>query len=94
VGGGILFPTADIHIRPVYGTAIFVVYKGNDNRMDEGFSKYGSCPIETGERFMVKMKFREGIPVAVEEPSIDATPTLNEIDPHKLLMETELLSEL
>jgi hypothetical protein len=69
-----VFPAAGIYFRPARGSATFITYKGSDNKMDEGYGKYGSCPVEDGERFMIKMKFKEGLS-AVGEPSVTLTAT-------------------
>ena len=41
--GGIVFPKADVYIRPKKGTAVFVSYKGVDDVMDDGYTEYYDC---------------------------------------------------
>jgi hypothetical protein len=51
----------NVYLRPTVGTATFITYKGSDNKMDDGFTEYSTCPVKEGERLMIKMQFREGV---------------------------------
>jgi hypothetical protein len=60
-GGGTTFTNADIFIKPVkYGASIFV-YKGEDGKMDTGYTEHSGCPVPEGEKWITTIWMREGV---------------------------------
>ena len=53
-------PAANIFLPAKVGQAIIIAYKGSDNKMDDGYTQYSTCPVRQGEKRMVQAILREG----------------------------------
>mmetsp|Transcript_19587 Transcript_19587/g.21265 ORF Transcript_19587/g.21265 Transcript_19587/m.21265 type:complete len:417 (-) Transcript_19587:132-1382(-) len=76
-GGDIIFAEANVFIPAETGQAIFITYKGENGKMDEGYSKYSTCPVTQGERFLARLMLREGTPLIHARPSTRTSPSPN-----------------
>lgn len=47
-GGATTFTKSDIFVVPKRGSATFFSYKGDDGRMDDGFTEHSGCPVIEG----------------------------------------------
>jgi len=60
-GGGTTFTKANVYVKPAAGTAVFSSYKGENGRMDEGFTEHSGCPVLEGEKWITTAWMRDGV---------------------------------
>jgi len=65
-GGGTTFTKSDLFVKPKNGQATFFSYRGDDGRMDEGYTEHSGCPVLEGEKWITTVWMRDG--VTKEEP--------------------------
>lgn len=65
-GGATTFTSADVIVKPEFGTAVFFSYIGSDGGMDDGLTEHSGCPVLEGEKWLGTMWMRKG--VSVEQP--------------------------
>lgn len=61
IGGVVVFPKADVVIRPQKRSALFVTYLGTDGLMDEGFVERSECPVLEGAKFQAVIHMRNDV---------------------------------
>ena len=73
IGGGTTFSKSDIFVKPRKGDVTFFAYKGEDNKMDTGFTEHSGCPVVEGEKWIATAWLRQG--VTKQDPWNDYDPS-------------------
>jgi len=60
-GGATTFTKSNLLVRPKKGAATFFSYKGEDGRMDDGYTEHSGCPVIRGEKWITTVWMREGV---------------------------------
>jgi len=60
-GGGTSFTKADVFVKPKKGDVTIFTYKGDDGKMDTGYTEHSSCPIIEGEKWVTTAWLRQGV---------------------------------
>jgi hypothetical protein len=69
-GGTLMFPKADIVIRPTPGMGVFFAYKpANGTDMDDGYTEHSLCPVRGGRQVVASLHARGGV-AAVQAPQL------------------------
>ena len=63
IGGVVVFPKADVVVRPPKYSALFVTYLGTDGLMDEGFVERSECPVLEGSKFQAVVHLRNDVSI-------------------------------
>ena len=61
VGGGTVFPKANIKVQPRDGSAVLFAYKRDDGYMDDGNTMHTGCLVREGYKQIVTMWMREDV---------------------------------
>jgi len=61
-GGILMFPKSDVILQPTARSAVIFTYKHAElNVMDDGYTDYAMCPVNTGELKMGTLRMRQGV---------------------------------
>jgi len=57
-----MFPKSDVILQPTARSAVIFTYKHAElNVMDDGYTDYAMCPVNTGELKMGTLRMRQGV---------------------------------
>jgi len=72
IGGTVVFPKADVVVRPPKYSALFLTYLGTDGLMDEGFVERSECPVLEGSKFQAIVHLRNDVSVEADWEHFEA----------------------
>jgi len=60
-GGGTSFTKSDVFVKPRKGDVTVFTYKGEDGKMDTGYTEHSGCPVLEGEKWITTAWLRQGV---------------------------------